>query len=713
MRLHQAQEIIKNPHSHPISDVTKAVAITTSPWRRFIASIPLPSQSLLFGLMGFVLPGAWSLISREIAHVSLSTLDRLWCEEVGFIIFALTGLLFIILWSRFSKQRWLITFSVLTLASTAAVVWIEKRRNDEQSQLVDLLSGENWMAYDPVGFNPLSGSFPTKDSIREDFKAMKKLGVTGVITFGMENTLGEIPYIASEFGFKVIAGLSVPDDFRFKPEAEFVKAIEANEAGVVDAFCVGHIRGELIEFDTLAQWMTQLRNATGKPVTFSAPIAAYSGQRSKRAREIGDWYFPDVGGAWQLSNDPSEVVKQTRDNCFRAVELSEDKPVLCKMIGYPSGPASMGFSPQKQREFFLNFWRSTSLPFHVFPSYAFAFDRRFVTHAASIFPDQRHPAGAYLGLIDDSRQRLQKAVANDFRRHWGLLSASLVVPAADYSIVRTVDADTGNVEHRLHVSQGDDKFHFGSVVRTPAGAMNFRPHPSDDPDGWGASIYMTPFFGQLGADACGVDDVDLTIRDQVIHITSTGSTVVGNDTRGHWELQCELGYDTSARHVIGTGSLQWKPELTEGFVGDLSVLRISTNVLCDVELDSGGMGDTGDSTGMSWSYLKDGLRINQSFLPTMKNNATFPQDQSTAIEIFIHGNLNRAAGDGPRSKRTPDIRLLLESDRADLAIGAQYDTERNSFEQDNFGVTPLIRVDSSKEMADRHFYFSFESQNSL
>ncbi len=665
---------------------------------------PHRTQPWLGLAIGLLLPLVFQYFSSRLPSNTLSVVDRLWDKQLFFCIFVVVTLLLLWLAAGFFRRNGhhlltplLVAFIAVPLMTVSGVVLYQVHASisEQRESLVDLFSEQLWIAYDPRDFDPHAGQFPTEASIRRDLTILKEQGgFTGIITFGNSGTLGEIPYIANELGLRVIMGLWIPDHADVKPVDEFEKARAAAAANVVDAFCVGHVRGESMDYEVVAQWMAELREETSLPVTHTAPMVNYVGERGRVLREIGDWYFPDVGGAWRVHANPSEALRRTREDCFRAAELPSDKPVLLKMLSFPSGPASSGFTPESQREYFLRLLRDMSYPRHVFPSFAFGFDRPFVGRRAGVRPDERDPAGEFVGMFTNEPQPQAKPVVADLLRHWQIPMPPVTVPSGDYLVTREVDPQTENQEHRLFVHLGDERLHFATLLETPAGSLALRPRLDGPADHrWGPTLFLAPFIGVRDADSVGLESLDVSANEDGISLLASGRVSAGDHDGGQWKLALTIGYRANDQRMIVTAECDVRlNDLLPDLPGDVTLLRVNSNHLRKVLLDNGTTGDTGDTRGVYWSNGA-GASYDRSFHPSLAQPATYPQDRFETLEVLMRGNVNRAAGDGPESARTPNLRLRLQSkDRALLSFGAQWNAspEFNRFDQGNFAVTPLV-----------------------
>lgn len=266
-----------------------------------------------------------------------------------------------------------------------------------------------WIAYEPVNFDPERGIYPTEDEIAKDLEALRIANLSGIITFDSRNSLISVPRLAHQKGFEgVIMGIWDPTD---KQSIE----LAIREADYVDGYSIGHNQlGIGYDLETLRKTMEFVRKKTGKPVSTTEYLANY-----QRVADYVNWLFPDVGGTWRKTSNESDTKAHSLlfDKFVEYVGESKtladryNKAVLLKMISFPSG-GNPEFTEDAQNRFFkmvlnyqcgdINFPRSVSLSFFS------AFDIAWKT------PDRGWgTAEQYVGLF--KRDRSPKPAANQFK----------------------------------------------------------------------------------------------------------------------------------------------------------------------------------------------------------------------------------------------------------------------------------------------------------
>ncbi len=259
---------------------------------------------------------------------------------------------------------------------------------------VHKINSLKWIAYAPTNFNPLAGTYPSSGSMKDDLTVLLNAGFNGIITYGAQDTLAEIPKIAKEMGFKgVIMGLW---DIRSGLE----KANAAAMAGYADGYCLGN-EGLSIryEVDELKKAIQELKELTAKPVTTSEEINDYAKQYIV---ELGDWVFPNVHPYFSNVTQPGKAVSWI-EKYYKILRRSapKEKPILFKEVSLPTRGDNR-CSEKNQRDFFI-LMEFSGVKFAYFE----AFDQSWKTHLA---------VEPHWGLFDKKR-RPKKFIAEMLTRH--------------------------------------------------------------------------------------------------------------------------------------------------------------------------------------------------------------------------------------------------------------------------------------------------------
>ncbi len=241
-----------------------------------------------------------------------------------------------------------------------------------------------WVAYAPTNFDPGANQYPDRASIEKDLKRLLKAGFSGVITYGANNTLADIPRIAKKAGFQaVIMGIwSILD------KQEMAGAV--NAARYVDGYCAGN-EGLLYKRYTINELnaaIGYLKERTGKPVATSEQIGDY---QERLILEAGDWVFPNVHPGLRSIKSPKESADwvKARYASLKSAATLLNKPVLLKEAGYPTAGGELA-SEDNQRVFF-KLLELTGVRFAYFEAFDQAWKR--------LFPIEPH-----WGLFDKTRR---------------------------------------------------------------------------------------------------------------------------------------------------------------------------------------------------------------------------------------------------------------------------------------------------------------------
>lgn len=261
---------------------------------------------------------------------------------------------------------------------------------DTKSQFFAKISSLCWIGYAPTHFNPRNMIYPSVENMTEDLYVLIQAGFNGIITFGAEQTLWQIPDLAKSIGFKgVIMGIWQPDS----PE-ELKNAIRAKNN--VDAFCVGHMGLNInYSYHTLKKAIIQIKERTNKPVSTTESIDLYN--RKSPLIQLSDWIFPDARLYWQqMETEQVEVHFNFLVKKYEQLISLSEKPVLIKTVGFPTKGSHVA-TEQNQAQFFDLLLANAKHPFERLRfAYFEAFDQPWKTwHEVEgnwgIFRDDRSP----------------------------------------------------------------------------------------------------------------------------------------------------------------------------------------------------------------------------------------------------------------------------------------------------------------------------------
>lgn len=239
-----------------------------------------------------------------------------------------------------------------------------------------------WIGYAPTRFNPEKSQYPSEESIQKDLAVLYEYGFEGVVTYGSQDTLSQIPRIAREVGFKgVIMGIWDIED-----REELMNAVLAAE--YVDAYCVGNEGlGVRYELEALERAITEIKKATARPATTTEQVFDYA---NEKVFKIGDWVFPNIHPFLCEVKDPQKAA-QWIEKHYRRLKKNcpKNRFILFKEVGFPTdGSRYAGVA--NQRAFFREMIK-TEVPFVYFE----AFDQ---------FWKDDLPVEPHWGLFDGSRR---------------------------------------------------------------------------------------------------------------------------------------------------------------------------------------------------------------------------------------------------------------------------------------------------------------------
>jgi hypothetical protein len=298
-----------------------------------------------------------------------------------------------------------------------------------------------------------------------------------------------------------------------------------------------------------------------------------------------------------------------------------------------------------------------------------------------------------------------------------VLVACPLVAWADYATV--VVPDGANIEHRMFL----DGFHFGTLISQADGALIFRPHPDQgDVNGWGTSYYLNPFLsdGQPGQGGVNV----IVASAAGISVEASGLIVGGpSSTYGTFGWTALVTYNAAIQKLTGVGSVNVlldAPLADAGPTGaDLNLDRLASNVLVNVPLQTGGVGNTGDMSAVRASYAPAGdPRDFSAFPPDWCLDdpigcGHFPSDTSEFLSIELVGDVNLVDPgiEDFAIARKPSLLVALHAQSAQqvLSFGGKFDSgEAQNFAADNVGINHLVLRTSTTGTAFQ-FDLLFES----
>jgi len=228
-----------------------------------------------------------------------------------------------------------------------------------------------WIAYSPTHFNPKKDIYPNAEDIKLDLEVLRRKGFQGIVTYGSEHSLAQIPFIAKEVGFEgIIMGI-----WNIEDEKELSAAIAA--VSYVDAYCLGN-EGYRIRYDlaTLKATINYIKSHTGKPVTTTEEIDDY--YYDTDLVEVSDWIFPNAHPVFADIKTPKEAFWWLRNRVTtlrkRLRKKGYNKLIVIKESGFPTRGGR--YYNQRNQDKFLKLLESSQLNFVYFE----AFDQPWKNH---------------------------------------------------------------------------------------------------------------------------------------------------------------------------------------------------------------------------------------------------------------------------------------------------------------------------------------------
>jgi exo-beta-1,3-glucanase (GH17 family) len=219
-----------------------------------------------------------------------------------------------------------------------------------------------FVTYTPTGFDPSVQPVkrPTQDDIRADLAAIREQAIgagvpddaIGVITYGCNDGLEQIPKLAHDLGLKVILGVFDPRNDAEVGNAE--KLLGQDELSrTIIACCVGNEaitfrRATLEEIQAAGR---RLRRVRAIPITTTEIIQSYGDERMIKSFDFtlvnahalfASVYQPEAGAEWALEQLRALIAAAPKEH-----------PIVVKELGWPSGPKPV-FDPEQQ----ATYWKT-------------------------------------------------------------------------------------------------------------------------------------------------------------------------------------------------------------------------------------------------------------------------------------------------------------------------------------------------------------------
>ncbi len=252
-----------------------------------------------------------------------------------------------------------------------------------------LLSTQHWIGYAPTNYFPNESPpvLPPESSLRADLTILREAGFTGLITYGTQ--VEAIPRIAEELGFKAML-LGIWDPFNATERTQALNAVRQH-GGLVRGLIVGNEGLTTGRYGTeaLCKAMTEIKNASGKPVSTTEPVDWLLSDRT-----IGNCLsFVTVNAHPYFSNrkSPNEAVRWTVEAWDALRKQYPAKALLLKEVGLASA-GDEGLTEQAQKEYYQNLAK-TQVIFAYFEAFDATprFKQGLIEQAWGLWTSDRHP----------------------------------------------------------------------------------------------------------------------------------------------------------------------------------------------------------------------------------------------------------------------------------------------------------------------------------
>ncbi len=303
----------------------------------------------------------------------------------------------------------LLSFFIAAPALGAPVCATRDEAAPALSRLQAAMEKGRFVAYQPTELkvwngNPVQAS---EVSIREDLKALRPW-FDGVITYGAHSGAELIPGIAKELGYRaVVMGIWNPDDDR---EVRNALAVWEKYPDIVLGVSLGNemVLSRRGSWSGYARAIGKFRDRAPKlPLAVTEPFATFlddPGAKPVLAKldfmavnihPIFEPWFKDV----PPFNWADFVVQAGR----RLAAEAFCGPILVKETGVPTAPAEEGFTPERQRDFYVELARQLPPSRYLAFAYFSAFDAPWRVYDESAVAGT-HPEEAHWGLFTETRE---------------------------------------------------------------------------------------------------------------------------------------------------------------------------------------------------------------------------------------------------------------------------------------------------------------------
>jgi len=311
----------------------------------------------------------------------------------------------------FARNRAIRLLTALIAMTSSSYLSSECRPRPDAAQSVAtierVMATGRFVAYHPTSLRLVDGAWTPVDpaSVRADLKLLRTR-FDGLITYGAARGADRIADVAAELGYRaVIVGVW---DFGDRDELDRALGAAARQPRVVVGLGLGNERvfAKEATFGEVAAAIERVRvRAPRLALTSSEPFHLYLQPDALPAIAASDLLLVNVHPVFQpwFATEPDATAAQFVVNVVDDLAPRACGPILVKETGVPTAPASAGYTPERQANFYAalrdRFPSSATRAF----AYFAAFDAPWRVDDANPVPG-RHPEEAYWGLYDAERR---------------------------------------------------------------------------------------------------------------------------------------------------------------------------------------------------------------------------------------------------------------------------------------------------------------------
>lgn len=284
------------------------------------------------------------------------------------------------------------------------------------AQLSHAMTHGRFVAYEPTSLSIVNGQVHAADpaSIRADLKALRP-AFDGLITYDAVHGAEAIPGIAAQLQFHaLIIGVWDPSD---RTQLDAALAAAARYPKLVVGLSLGNesVFGQRASFAALAATIAAARSqAPHLALSSTEPFHMFEKPEAAALLSTLDFLLVNVHPVFQPWFRGATDATRAQFVSNVAGDLAQHfcGPILVKETGVPTGPASAGFSAERQASFYAELRRrfppSAARAF----AYFSAFDAPWRAHDAGPVPGAATgPEEALWGLYDSERRPKPAALA--------------------------------------------------------------------------------------------------------------------------------------------------------------------------------------------------------------------------------------------------------------------------------------------------------------